>query len=128
MARDEEAPVEEAENWDDEEDPDRGDDAEDVEDGVGITLGRLYRTPFDRGGSSDADVAARLQSPQALTAEELRHHVGYKDPQWSPPRQPVQSIIKTLGKLEVIGGCRRTYDVFCDWLNLVEATLHMLPQ
>ncbi len=112
-------------DWDEEAEGDEDDDG--TERG-GVVLGRLYRTPFDRGGSSDADVAARLQSPQALTEQELRHHAGYKDPQWSPPTRPVQSIIKTLAKLEVIGGYRRTYDVFTDWLNLVEATLHMLPQ
>ena len=131
MARDDEevlVEAEEAEDWHDATADDGEGAEEEASAGEGITLGRRYRPPFDRGGSSDADVAARLQSPQALTEAELRHHAGYKDPQWNPPRQPVQTIIKTLGKLEVLGGYRRTYDVFTDWLDLVEATLHMLPQ
>ncbi len=88
----------------------------------------MYLNEDDRGGHSPADIAARLSSPDTLTEQDIHWSAGANDPTWVAPRQPVQQIIKVLAKLEHVGGYRRPRDVFSDWLDLVEATLHMLPQ
>ncbi len=91
-------------------------------------MGEVYLNPDDRGGHSPGDIAARLSSPGTLTAQDVSWSAGANDPSWEAPRQPVQQIIKVLHKLEHVGGYRRPRDVFGDWLDLVEASLHMLPQ
>jgi hypothetical protein len=104
-------------------------DEEDADDDPHVRrIGQVHLNPDDRGGHSPADIAARLSSPGTLTEQDIRWSAGANDPTWVAPRQPVQQIIKVLAKLEHVGGYRRPRDVFGDWLNLVEATLHMLPQ
>jgi len=82
-------------DWD-EEAEEGGEEGEAGEEGS-PGLGRVYlRT--DRGGSTEADIAARLQSPQSLTEQDLKWNSGYRDPGWDPPKRPIQQIIKMLGK------------------------------
>jgi len=125
LVEDEEA----EEDWDDAKDL-GGDTEAEVEDSEkhDETIGHVYSSPMDRGGSSAADIAARLQTSQSLTKRDLQWNKGDSEPGWIMPRRPVQDMIMQLERLEHIGGYRRPRDVFCDWLDLVEATLHMLPQ
>jgi len=36
-------------------------------------------------------VAARLQSPQSLTEQDLKWNSGYRDPEWDPPVSAIRS-------------------------------------
>ena len=129
-----EAPDEEERRKDKEEDFD--DEMEDDELGEGGGDPRIHRIgevvqlhdPEDRAGGTPGDIAARLQTPGSTAAARLSWSSGYTDPDWEQPRRPVQDIIKILGKVEYIGGYRRPAEVFRDWIELVECTLHMLPQ
>ena len=118
------------EDEDDEVEPEEERDEEELEEdqeGVHV-IGRVFSTGQDRGGHTPGDIAARLSGPSYRTEDEVRSNAGWGDPTWEPPQRPVQQIIKILGKLEHIGSYRQPREVFGDWLNLVEATLHMLPQ
>src|SRR5437773_2283862 len=118
------------EEWDEDAEGEDAHDAESDEDDQSSihVIGRMFSTGQDRGGHTPGDIAARLSSLGTLTEQDIHWSAGANDPTWVAPRQPVQQIIKVLAKLEHVGGYRRPRDVFSDWLNLVEATLHMLPQ